>query len=227
MSSNNRGAFVLEAYQKSGSAVEYFENCVKDIDTWIRFVIDRGYKKVTLIGHSLGSEKVVYYMNKGNLVDYVKSVILLGPADSFGYHHHELKDKLSELEKEAKKLVKIGKGYQLLTTVWNSHAGVMPQNAESYLNLFSKGSELSKSFPFRKSDKLEYFANIKTPLLVMIGDKYEYTAIPIEAAINLMKKENPNAEIVQFKNCDHDFVNNEDKLVKTIINFLKSIKQTI
>lgn len=220
LSPNNRGAFVLEAYQKCGSAVEFFEDCIKDIDAWIKFAVDRGYSEVTLIGHSLGSEKVVYYMNKGNYIDKVKSVILLGPADSFGYHYQELKDKLAALNTEAKELVKEGKGQQFLTTVWNSHAGVMPQNAESYLNLFSEGSELSKAFPFRNGNKLEYFSNIKVPILVVIGDQYEYTVIPIKDALNLMKKENPMAEVFQLSNCDHDFIDHETELATIVVEFL-------
>lgn len=220
LSTNNRGASVLKAYQKCGSAVEFFEDSVKDIDAWIKFALDRGYSSVTLIGHSLGSEKVVYYMNKGNFTDYIKSVVLLGPADSFGYHYQELKDKLIDLENEAKSLVKAGKGYQLLTTVWNSHAGVMPQNAESYLNLYSEGSELSKAFPFRENNKLEYFKNINVPVLAVIGDKYEYTVIPIDDAIALMKREKPNANVVQLQDCGHDFVNNEAELLNIINNFL-------
>lgn len=220
LSTNNRGAFVLEAYQKSGSAVEYFEDCILDIDAWIKFAINRGYSEVTLVGHSLGTEKVVYYMNKGNFIDYVKSVILLGPADSYGYHHNELKDKLQALETEAQELVKKEKGYQLLTTVWNSHAGVMPQNAKSYLNLFSEGSELSKAFPFRNGNDLEYFKKIKVPVLAVIGDQYEYTVVPIREAVNLLRKENLKAKVVQLNDCDHDFIGKEIELVDLVIKFL-------
>lgn len=220
LSTNNRGAFVLEAYQKSGSGVEHFEDCILDIDTWIKFAVDKGYSTVTLVGHSLGTEKVVYYMNKGKFIDKVKSVILLGPADSFGYHHRELKNQLSVLEKEAKHLVREGKGSQFLTAVWNSHAGVMPQNAESYLNLFSDDSELSKALPLRKREKLEYYRNIKVPILAVIGDQYEYTVIPIREALELLKEENPNAEVFQFNNCDHDFTGKEVDLTNTVVKFL-------
>ncbi|MEK9158537.1 MAG: hypothetical protein AAB673_00900, partial [Patescibacteria group bacterium] len=65
LSSNNRGASVYDPYQKSGAAVEKFEDCVKDIDSWIEFVMRRGYKNVVLSGHSLGTEKVVYYLGHG------------------------------------------------------------------------------------------------------------------------------------------------------------------
>jgi len=225
LSTNNRGAFVLEAYQKSGSAVEFFEDCILDIDAWIKFAIDRGYSEITLIGHSLGTEKVVYYMNRGKFINNIKSVILLGPADSFGYHYQELKDQLPSLEIEAKNLVKKGKGYQFLTTVWNSHAGVMPQNAESYLNLFSDGSELSKAFPFRNGSSLEYFKNIKVPVLTVIGDQHEYTVVPIKNALKLLKKENLNTEAVQLNSCDHDFTDRGAELISLVVDFLSHIQK--
>jgi pimeloyl-ACP methyl ester carboxylesterase len=220
LSTDNRGAFVLDAYQNSGSAVEHFEDCIKDIDAWIKFALDRGYSEIVLVGHSLGTEKIVYYTNKGNYIDKVKAVILLGPADSFGFHYQELKDKLPALEIEAKELVKAGKGQQFLTIVWNSHAGVMPQNAESYLNLYSKGSELSKTFPFRNGGKLEYYKNIKVPVLSIIGDQHEYTVITSKEAIDLLKSENVNAEVVQFTNCSHDFIGKEEELTNKVIKFL-------
>src|SRR5438132_1663330 len=37
LSVNNRGAGVYDAYQKTGAAVEKFEECLEDIDAWIGF----------------------------------------------------------------------------------------------------------------------------------------------------------------------------------------------
>src|SRR3989344_7937707 len=53
LSTNNRGAGVYDPYQKSGAAVEKFENCLTDIDAWIEFAISEKYKEIILSGHSL------------------------------------------------------------------------------------------------------------------------------------------------------------------------------
>src|SRR3989344_1753317 len=75
---NNRGNYTMESWQETGAAVEKFENCLIDIDAWIEFALQKGYKQIILQGHSLGTEKVVYYMEKGKYKDRVVGVILLG-----------------------------------------------------------------------------------------------------------------------------------------------------
>lgn len=66
LSTNNRGAGVYDAYQKTGAAVEKFEDCLIDIDAWIEFALKEGYRNIILSGHSLGTEKVVYYLASGS-----------------------------------------------------------------------------------------------------------------------------------------------------------------
>src|SRR3989344_442736 len=85
LSTNNRGASVYQVYPHAGAAIEHFEDCVLDIDAWIDYALSQGHKDIILQGHSLGAEKVVYYMNKGKNANKINAVILLSPADSYGY----------------------------------------------------------------------------------------------------------------------------------------------
>ena len=222
LSTNNRGAGVMHVYPHTGAALEHFEDCVLDIDAWIKFALSKGYKNIILQGHSLGSEKVVYYMNKGKYGKNVKSIILLGPADSFGETLKTLKNKCNIVMKEAKSLINKNKE-QFLTSVWLCHGDVLPNSADSFINFFSEGSELSKALPLRKGKDLELYRKIKVPILVVIGDKEEYTIIPIKKALELMAKENENTECHQIKDCNHDFENKENELVRIISKFLRKI----
>jgi pimeloyl-ACP methyl ester carboxylesterase len=223
---NNRGNGILQnSWQKTGAGVERFEDCLIDIDAWIEFALKQGYKKIILQGHSLGTEKIVYYMEKGQYKNKVIGVILLGFADSYGTNLEFLKtiDKnLSrKIMEEAKALIKQGKKEQFISTVWLSHAGVLPQSAEGYVNFFNENSEISKAFPLRKGKDLEFYKKIKVPILGLIGDKEEYTVIPVLDAVNLLKKENKNAEIIQIKDCDHDFSTKRKELLQMVTSFLK------
>ncbi len=220
---NNRGADQGSSWQKTGASVESFEDCLIDIDTWIEFLLNVGYKNIILCGHSLGSEKTVYYMNKGKHVDTVKAVILLGFADSYGTQYKFLESQTIDPMGEAIELVEQGKGYQYLTSIWLSHAGALPQSAESYVNFFSEGSEISKAFPIRHGKDLALYQNINVPILGAISDGDEYTVIPTLEAIELLKKENKNAEIHMFNNSDHCFIGVEDKLAKLITDFLNRV----
>ncbi|MFA6365547.1 MAG: DUF1749 domain-containing protein [Candidatus Paceibacterota bacterium] len=229
LSVNNRGSYNLEFYdygpgirRDTGASVEIFEKCVLDIDTWIKFALSLGYKKIILQGHSLGTEKVVYYMGHGKYKSKVSAVILLGFSDSFGHHAEFLKTTKMDLMGEAKVMIKNGKKQQFLTKRWLAHAGIMPQSAESYVNFFSPNSQLSKAFPLRKGKDLLIYQKIKVPILGVIGDQEEYCVIPIKQAIALLKSENMRAEIHQLKNCDHIFSDNETLLAATIKKFIKN-----
>ncbi len=222
---NNRGSGVLQAWPRlHGTALEHFEDCVGDIDVWIAYALKQGYKKIILQGHSLGTEKVVYYMNKGNYRDKVSAVILLAFSDSYGAEMQYLKKKGHETYfKEAENLVKEGKGQQFLTSDWLSYSGVMPKSADSFLNFMKEGSEFSKALPFHQ-ESLPFVNNIHVPILAVIGDQVEYTVIPIHQAIDLLKKENSRAEVYQIKNCNHDFKGKEKELAEILGRFLEKTK---
>lgn len=43
-----------------GAAYEIVDDCRHDINAWVNFVVERGYSRVALLGHSLGAVKSVY-----------------------------------------------------------------------------------------------------------------------------------------------------------------------
>lgn len=218
---NNRGNYVMESWQNTGAAMEIFEDCITDIDAWIKYCLDLGYKNIILQGHSLGTEKVVYYMNKGSFRETVKAVILLGFADSYGCQEKILKTIRLDLMKEAKQLVEDGKGHQFLTSYWLSHAGVLPMSANSYLNFFSEGSELSKALPLRNGKELLMLRQIKVPILGIIGDKDQWLVLPLEEEVDLIKKENPNAHVIVITDCTHSFEGKQQEVIIAVNTFFK------
>lgn len=229
LSVNNRGAGVYDAYQKSGAAVEKFEDCVIDIDAWIEFVLQEGHKKIILSGHSLGTEKVVYYMSNGKYRDKISAVVLLAPSDSYGSHrtlNGEVNHRITHIEqliKESEGLVEQGLGETFLPRdSYGSHEGIMPKSAYSFLNFLGPKSELLKALPFN-TEKLETYSKITVPILVVIGDGEEYTAIQIIKALKLMRQENKNTRTTQFKNCNHDFEGKETELAELVSNFINDL----
>jgi pimeloyl-ACP methyl ester carboxylesterase len=226
LSTNNRGAGVYDAYQKTGAAVEKFEDCLIDIDAWIEFVLHEGYQKIILSGHSLGTEKVVYYMNHGKYADKIGALILLAPSDSYGSHRmlsgkpNLRAEQIDSLLAEAQQLINERKGQVLLPQdAYGSYEGIMPKSAQSFVNFLGLESKLLEALPFH-TNRLSAYSNIQIPILVAIGDQEEYTAIPIKDALELMKKENPHTQVFQITNCDHDFQEKEEELTEKILEFV-------
>lgn len=225
LTTNNRGTGVYEVESGTmshGASLEKFEDCVYDIDAWIEFALSKGYKRIILEGHSFGTEKSVYYMNRGNYADKVVAVILMGFSDNIGTQL-KYENKIGHnYFVEANDLVTRGKGESLLSDM-SGLAGELPISAQTYLNFFSPNSENSFALPLRQGKNLTFFRNIKVPVLGIIGDNYngEYTIIPITEAIELLKSENKLAEAYQIKDCDHGFNGKEQEVVDLIADFLK------
>ena len=231
LSTNNRGTSVYDAWDKKGAAVEMFEDCLKDIDAWIEFAIEKGYSKIILSGHSLGTEKVVYYMGVGKYRDKVNAIVLLAPADSPRWRYYDKtntvpgtgetgKARIELQVKDAMKMIEDGKGDELMNR--SSYAGLMPKSPKSLLNFLGENTEILKTLPFH-SGKLSMYGKINLPILVAIGDGHEYTGIPITDALDMMKRDNPRTEAHQIKDCDHDFDGKEAELMDIVTAFIKKI----
>ncbi len=228
LSTNNRGTGVYDAYQVTGAAIEKFEDSVLDIDAWVEFVIEKGFKKIILSGHSLGTEKVAYYMNHGKHANSVSSIVLLAPADSYGSHRmHEgtvnpRRVEVEALLEKAKNLLEQNKGGEFLPrNAYGSHEGIMPKSAESFVNFLGANSELLNALPF-VTKRLEAYSNIKVPILVAIGDQSEYTGLTIKDTLELMRAENKRTTILHIKDCDHDFQGKAEELAVEIVKFIET-----
>ena len=228
---NNRGSGVYE-FEKGdypkGVSLELFEDSLKDIDAWIEFGLSQGAKYFILEGHSFGIGKVTYYNAKGRYRNLIKGIIFLGTNGVYQTQQNYLKykgiDPKDYLE-EAQKLLKVKKPTAILKDPWGL-AGYYPVSAQTYVNFFTPGSEMFKSTQMANKDEGGYRHLIKVPLLWILGDqvKKEYLFIPFKDAFGLVKKENPQVEIHQLKNCDHGLNNHEAETVSFISNFLKKIK---
>ncbi|QIW16518.1 hypothetical protein A4G20_09300 [Pasteurellaceae bacterium RH1A] len=92
-----------------GSFNEDFAKTIEDLTAYIDFAESRGYRKIILAGHSLGANKVIYYLSQTQ--DYrVDKFILLSPANVT-----HLTNSVTEQERAyIRALVEQGKGQTLL-----------------------------------------------------------------------------------------------------------------
>ena len=64
-----------------GSYNEYFSYTDEDINAYLDFAEREGYSTVILAGHSLGANKVIYYLSRHHDTDRVSHFLLLSPAN--------------------------------------------------------------------------------------------------------------------------------------------------
>ena len=63
-----------------GSWNEDFKNTDEDVEAYINYAEKNKYKNIYLAGHSLGANKIIYYLSR-NHDKRVKKYILLSPAN--------------------------------------------------------------------------------------------------------------------------------------------------
>ncbi|MBQ9389400.1 MAG: DUF1749 domain-containing protein [Synergistaceae bacterium] len=64
-----------------GSFNERFSYTDEDIDAYLDFAEEQGYRKIILAGHSLGANKVIYYLSRHHDTKRVSHFLLLSPAN--------------------------------------------------------------------------------------------------------------------------------------------------
>jgi pimeloyl-ACP methyl ester carboxylesterase len=98
-----------------GSAYEIVDECRHDIAGWLRFLAARGYRRVALVGHSLGAVKAIY--SQAAAADpLVAAIVAISPPRLSHTHFSQSPRGPAFLEEYAKaaRLVDEGAGQTLL-----------------------------------------------------------------------------------------------------------------
>lgn len=106
--------------KRIGATYEVFEECIFDIEAWMKEVGRLGYKKIIILGHSLGCNKTIYYFSQRKPKDVV-GVVLASPPDMVGlFEKPEYQPNHKKLLKEALKNIKEGNPRKLVSgMIWD------------------------------------------------------------------------------------------------------------
>jgi pimeloyl-ACP methyl ester carboxylesterase len=213
-------------FTRIGAMYEQFEDSPKDISAWLNKCRELGYKKIILMGHSLGCNKVVYYLSQNNQDDII-GVILTSPPDMVGLfeleryqpNHNELKD-------EAVRLVNNGSPRQLVSGIVRDFYTL---SAQTYLSLSTQGNAVD-NFPVnRNPEKFEQLAKINVPILGIMGEYDDIEIHDLRADIELIKSKAtscPDFQIRFINGGNHNYENREEELVDVIVNWVSRVTET-
>ncbi|MBQ3145857.1 MAG: hypothetical protein IJB90_04790 [Clostridia bacterium] len=228
---NNRGTEIA-CYTKridgskilnGGCAYEDVLESYYDIKGAIDKMIQLGYKKIHIQGHSLGCTKIVYSYNKlkqENYInlEYIKSVILLSWVDLVELQKYDLGiEKYNKVLELAIKKEKENQEMDLLPSDSFDH----PISVKTYLRYYRD----NKYIDFAKFSDKEYdfkeINNIKNPLFLRWGEK-DLVIQNLEELIEFLKSKisNSKLDISYIKDTDHGYTNKEEILGKEIVKFI-------
>lgn len=228
---DNRGANLMCYTKKTdgtkilngGSVYEDILECYYDIKGAIDKMIELGYRKIHLQGHSLGCTKIVYTYNKLKKEKYknfenIKSIILLSLVDLVDLQKHDLGiekyNKMLEfaMEKENKK-----QEMDLMPFDSFDH----PISVKSYLRYYRDNEDIDFAKFADKEYDFKEINNIEIPLFLRWGET-DLVIQNLDKLIEFLKLKikNDKLDIGYIKNTDHGYTNKEEILGKEIVRFI-------
>ncbi|MFA5828674.1 MAG: alpha/beta fold hydrolase [Candidatus Shapirobacteria bacterium] len=207
-----------------GAVYERFEDSVYDIDAWYRHMTELGYKKIILMGHSLGCNKVTHYIYKKNPKN-LAGVILLSPPDMVANAKESGESKIyQQLVNEAKKNIAEGNPRKLLTPMlWNWYN----LSSQTFLDLFVDGCPADNLPLMRNPKSFPELESIKVPALAIVGEHDDIVVRSIEDDLSLLKEKAiniPSFERFILPGASHTYDNREAELSEYLIGWLKKNK---
>lgn len=207
--------------KRIGVTYERFEECIFDIDLWISEAKRLGYKKIILMGHSLGCNKVIYYFSNKKPSNVI-SVILASSPDMVGLlKSPKYQPNYEKLLNEAKENVKKGQPRKILSSLlWDWYH----LSSQTFLDLGEEGC-LADNLPLlRNPEHFKELESINVPILAFLGEKDDIAIRSLKEDLDLIKSKAINCPKFTSKILDkanHNYDDEENELSKMILDWIK------
>jgi len=226
---NNRGAHVMRRMGDvmGGMAYERIRDCVFDIDGAIRELRRRGYRDITLIGHSTGANKVaVYDFYKDR--PQAKRYVLLAGGDDTGMIYARLgARRFTAALTKAREMIRARRGADLVPPALSD----LPMSWTSFYDMANPDGDYNV-FPFleamrnlrlSRKPRFRHVRGIRKPTLVLYGENDEYCYGNVPRCVAILDEAlgpKPNMELAIMKDADHGFSGREEELGTVLVEWI-------
>jgi len=200
-----------------GAAYDLFEKTIEDIDACAAFLRSRGVERIWYEGHSLGTLRIVHYLDRRGAAA-AQAIILISPPDMFGLIDARTDGETEAVLEDARRFVAEGRGGTLMAA-GRDH----PVSAASLVSLYGDPG-LTDIFPVRLGDEGDYgrIEKLEVPALVTMGDVEEAVTIrPDDAARLVASHMGGQADCVVIEGANHVYWGHEDELAGAVSSFVR------
>ncbi len=228
---NNRGAHLVRRAGDGfgGMAFERIRDCVFDIDGAVRELRRRGYRDLTLIGHSTGANKIAVYDFYKKRVP-VKRYVLLAGGDDTGLLYDQLGPRRFRAALvKAREMIRARRGEEFvpralspLPMSWISFYDTA--NPDGDYNVFPF-LEVMRDVRLGRKPRFRHLRGLRKPALLLYGENDEYCYGDVPRCVEILAEAigpKPNVELAIMAGANHGFAGCEEELVETIVNWLSS-----
>jgi alpha-beta hydrolase superfamily lysophospholipase len=196
-----------------GVAYEMLDRCRLDLRAGIDHLWERGYRRIAILGQSMGAVRVVYYAaNEED--DRVKAVIPVSPV-RLSYSYYMASEDAAEFQANidrADQMEAEGRAMDLFPVNFP-----IPQ-------MFSAAAYLDKHGPAERYNIITHAPRVKAPMLAVAGSLETHTRL-LDAAKDLATAavNSPRADYAIIEGGDHSLTNRRQEAADTVLAWLASL----
>lgn len=205
-----------------GSFYELLEEAHLDISAFVEFLSTQGYQKINLIGHSLGTIKIIRYLFEGEHKDKINKLILLAPFDKNVFMEIKAPGKWQEFVQAAKEKIDRGEGESLVPVPGYED---FPITYNTFYSWYQP-TEINQIFDFYKTDyQSPLLKKINIPVKVILGERDEFVNYPqfgesATTALTYLEQQIPNCQTYLVSNAEHAYLGYENEVSEQVVNFI-------
>ena len=206
--------FSIGKQRNTGVVFDDFSIVYEDVEAYVKYSRELGFKNIILAGHSLGSNKIINYLGNTNenLVDYF---IVSSPVDLT--HWWKVMPNMDLCLETAKKFVNEGKGKDILPFLFGGFSPMCAETVLSFYNAFNL-----KNCPVISGDgETNSLASIRINGSFVIGGKDSLTENDPKGfmeKINSYCKHPEKNQVIVVPDASHIFYNKHDEYAQTILD---------
>lgn len=176
----------------------------QEITALVKHLISIGKKRIVLLGHSTGTQDIIYYLTQqypgddndlGTRPKVTGVILQASVSDRDGYVNYHGEESWKERLDFAKEWVKNGRADHVLPPLYSKEFSGTPITAERWVSLQEvRGGEDFFSTDLNDDDFKKTFGKISVPLLVAYGENDQYTTKDLEVKKNMVEKFKRNTD---------------------------------
>lgn len=195
-----------------GSYNERFEYTLDDLDAYISYAVNKGYMHIYLSGHSLGANKVIYYLFKRQ-DKRVERFLLLSPANI-----EYMRSGVTSYEKAIiNKLVSSGQGNRMLPFPFMGWVECIAYTAYDWMSETLNNVHVENDKDFSQIESINHLG----ALLIGTYDRFTYgDPVGYLKTINSHFKNHDENELIFIEKTGHTYQQKEVETAKKVASLI-------